>query len=151
MTTGVAGNKSFNRDVHSMPDIPGRRMSIKIASGLTSGIIRTASSADGQVQTQSNPPNDWIICTQLRHKSSWSSTSATLTVAGTMVFSNMFAKGVFMRYRGSGTIVLDVSTGDSPTGLGCELSASDWRGEFPAASPGLIHRSHGLKSEADFS
>jgi len=45
---GVAGNKSFSRDVHSMPDMRGRRMSIKMASGRASGIMCMASSADRQ-------------------------------------------------------------------------------------------------------
>ena len=56
-----------------------------MTSGCAFGMTRTPSSAEAQVQMHSKPPNDSIICTQLRHKSSWSSTRATLIMRGVRV------------------------------------------------------------------
>src|SRR4029077_8555436 len=75
----VSGHCSFNRTVHSMPDIRGRKMSIRIASGRTPGMTRTASSPLLQTQAHAKSGNELINRHQLSRTFGWSSTRATLS------------------------------------------------------------------------
>src|SRR5690606_15293358 len=76
ITICVPGNNALSRDVHSIPDIRGKKMSINTTSGFSAGINRSASSADEQTQTQTKSSNDAINRDQLSRKSGLSSTNA---------------------------------------------------------------------------
>jgi hypothetical protein len=77
ITIGISGSIALSREVHSMPDIRGRNTSISTTSGFSTGIMRRASSADAQVQTQVKSGNEEIRRLQLSRVSRWSSTRAT--------------------------------------------------------------------------
>src|SRR5882672_9582926 len=55
MITWTLGIFSRNRAVQTMPDSPGRWMSISTTSGLSGGILTSASSAEPQAHTQRCP------------------------------------------------------------------------------------------------
>src|SRR5882757_9977703 len=61
-----------------MPDILGKKISIKTTSGLIGGMSRNACSPDGEVQTQVKSGNELMSRVQLSRNSGWSSTGATL-------------------------------------------------------------------------
>src|SRR6267142_5128987 len=62
-----------------MPDMRGKKMSIRITSGLSSGMTRNASSPLAQAQTQRKSGNELIRRVQLSRTLGWSSTNATFT------------------------------------------------------------------------
>src|ERR1700722_11509888 len=61
-----------------MPDIRGRKMSMGTTSGWARGIIRNASSAVAQAQSQAKSGKKLISLVQLSRTFGWSSTKATL-------------------------------------------------------------------------
>src|SRR6266700_2392477 len=73
----VPGNCCFRRAVHSIPDMRGKKMSIRITSGFSSGMTRSASSPLAQEQTQRKSGKELIRRVQLSRTLGWSSTSAT--------------------------------------------------------------------------
>src|SRR5262245_21620169 len=73
----VWGNNTLSRAVHSMPDMRGRKMSMRITSGRACGISRKASSPEGQEQTQRISAKESISRHQLFITSRLSSTNAT--------------------------------------------------------------------------
>jgi hypothetical protein len=102
-------------------------MSIKTTSGRELGMMRIASSADAQVQTHSKPPKVSMIWTQLRHKSFWSSTKATLIVEEAADLVEGFAKLDFMRNVNSRMCsAVEIQPHDSPTVLAGEETSSRW-------------------------
>src|SRR5256714_15526094 len=60
-----------------MPDMRGKKMSIRITSGLSSGMTRSASSPLAQAQTQRKSGKELISRVQLSRTLGWSSTNAT--------------------------------------------------------------------------
>ena len=82
MTIWTSGIFIFNRAVHSMPDIRGRKMSINTTSGFAWGTLPKASSALTQAltqaQTQAKSGKELIRRVQFSRIVVWSSTSATL-------------------------------------------------------------------------
>ena len=58
LITCIAGNCNLRRAVHSMPEAPGRLMSISTTSGFRPGICSSASSADPQAQSTALPVLD---------------------------------------------------------------------------------------------
>ena len=76
--TWVAGQTCLSRAVHSMPDMPGRLMSIKTTSGVKAGSSLSAEFPSGQDPTQ-RKPGAWLMSrVKLRRRPESSSTTPTL-------------------------------------------------------------------------
>src|SRR5438128_8924864 len=92
--TSSPGNLPFNRRMHSIPEIPGIRISIKTASGMTSGISDSASDPLAYNPAHTNPPDFSRVRFACRRSYQSSSTTQNL----------IQCSGVLLRKHGLGPV-----------------------------------------------